>query len=73
MITWLSAGLCHLAKCRSEKIEIWYTFLILTALDQVLNHNAEEIEASYAYPLNIIETKYVTLIIADRKAHLMPK
>ena len=38
-ITWLSAVMCHLAKCRSEKIEIWHTLLILTALDQVLNYN----------------------------------
>ena len=26
-ITWLSAGMCHLCKCRLEKIEIWYTSL----------------------------------------------
>ncbi len=24
-ITWLSAGMCHLRKCRSEKIENWHT------------------------------------------------
>ena len=38
----LSAVMCHLRKCRSEKIEIWQTLLILTALDLVLNHNAKE-------------------------------
>ena len=71
--TWLSAAMCHLRKCHSQKIEIWYTSLILIALDQVLNHHAKEIEASYPDPWNIIETKYVTLVNADRKADLIPK
>ena len=57
--TWLSAAMCHLCKCHSEKIEIWYTLLILTALDLVLNHNAKEIEASYTDHLNVNETKFV--------------
>ncbi len=72
-ITWLSAGMCHLRKCRSEKIENWHTLLILTALDLVLNHNAKDIKTSYIDNLNLNETKYVTMITADRKADLMPK
>ena len=71
--TWLSAAMCHLCKCHSEKIEIWYTLLILKALDLVLNHNAKEKEASYTDHLNVIEKKYITLITADRKADFMPK
>ncbi len=65
--------MCHLCKCRSENLEIWYTLLILTALDLVLNHNAKEIETSYTDHLNVIETEYVSLMTPDRKADLMPK
>ena len=34
-ITWLSAVMCHLRKCRSEKIEIWHTLQLEWALVQV--------------------------------------